>query len=133
MPRTDVELKISQEIGRRVRQARLSAQPVMSQERLGELLGVSFQQVQKIETGKNRCSAGRLLEIAEHLKRPVTWFYGDRAENLFKLASKKEGVEVEFFSLPHAAELARNYVALPHNKTRTVVAEVCRALAEAST
>ena len=39
----------------------------MSQEKLGELLGITFQQVQKYENGKNRISAGRLYEVAKAL------------------------------------------------------------------
>ncbi|MCQ0989996.1 helix-turn-helix domain-containing protein [Jiella marina] len=47
----------------------------MSQEKLAEALGITFQQVQKYEKGLNRISAGRLREIADTLGREVTWFF----------------------------------------------------------
>ena len=53
------------EIGRRVRLLRIERD--MSQEALGEKLGVSFQQIQKYEKGINRVTCGRLMEIARVL------------------------------------------------------------------
>jgi transcriptional regulator with XRE-family HTH domain len=47
----------------------------LSQHELGELLGVSFQQVQKYEKGTNRVSAGRLHKLASALGLPITAFY----------------------------------------------------------
>src|SRR5260370_3430129 len=49
----------------------------MSQERLGELLGLTFQQVQKYEKGINRIGAGRLFEVAGILGVPISFFYED--------------------------------------------------------
>lgn len=46
-----------------------------SQKRLGELIGVSFQQVQKYETGRNRISAARLFVIADRFNVSVTVFF----------------------------------------------------------
>jgi len=47
----------------------------LTQEKLGELLNLTFQQVQKYEKGVNRISAGRLFEIASVLGVPITYFY----------------------------------------------------------
>ena len=63
---------IDRKIGQRLRAIRREAG--WSQERLGEALGMSFQQVQKYENGKNRVAVSTLLLIAEALKRPVTDF-----------------------------------------------------------
>ncbi len=49
----------------------------MSQERLGELLGITFQQVQKYEKGSNRISASRLYYSAKTLGVPVQFFFED--------------------------------------------------------
>ena len=49
----------------------------LSQEALGEKLGVSFQQVQKYEKGVNRVSAARLFEICKALKIPLSMFERD--------------------------------------------------------
>ena len=47
----------------------------ISQKRLGEMLGLTFQQVQKYETGKNRISAGTLYRISDFLKVDIACFY----------------------------------------------------------
>jgi transcriptional regulator with XRE-family HTH domain len=54
----------------------------MSQERLGELLGLTFQQVQKYERGVNRIGSSRLFELGQILDVPVSFFFDDmpRAE-----------------------------------------------------
>jgi len=60
-------------IGARMRERRRALG--ITQERLGELLGVTFQQVQKYEKGVNRVGAARLQQIASALDVPVTFFY----------------------------------------------------------
>ena len=73
----------------------------MSQENLAAILGITFQQVQKYEKGKNRVGAGRLLEIATALKVPVAYFFegyandladNDLETNLQQLMSTREGL-----------------------------------------
>lgn len=61
------------EVGRRVRTFRL--QKGLSQEKLADQLGVTFQQVQKYEKGTNRIAAGRLQRIAEIMAIPITEFF----------------------------------------------------------
>jgi transcriptional regulator with XRE-family HTH domain len=56
---------VDQYIGARMREGRRALN--MTQESLGELLGVTFQQIQKYEKGRNRVSAARLFEICEVL------------------------------------------------------------------
>jgi transcriptional regulator with XRE-family HTH domain len=51
----------------------------MSQERLGELLGLTFQQVQKYERGANRIGSSRLFELGQILDVPVSFFFDDLA------------------------------------------------------
>src|ERR1700758_4674700 len=63
------------QVGNRVRIRRMLIG--MSQEKLGDLLGLTFQQVQKYEKGVNRIGAGRLFEIAGILGVPVSFFYED--------------------------------------------------------
>ena len=64
---------IDRVVGQRVRWRRRELK--LTQERLGELLNLTFQQVQKYEKGVNRISAGRLFEIASVLGVPITYFY----------------------------------------------------------
>ncbi len=49
----------------------------LSQEKLGEALGISFQQLQKYERGSNRIGASRLYQISKVLDVPVSYFYED--------------------------------------------------------
>jgi transcriptional regulator with XRE-family HTH domain len=60
-------------VGSRVRMRRLMMS--MSQEKLGEKLGLTFQQVQKYEKGTNRIGASRLQHISQILKVPVSFFF----------------------------------------------------------
>jgi transcriptional regulator with XRE-family HTH domain len=77
------------EVGRRVRTFRL--QKGLSQEKLGDQLGLTFQQVQKYEKGTNRIRAGRLQRIANILEIPVADFFASHKQGrvapagLFKL------------------------------------------------
>jgi transcriptional regulator with XRE-family HTH domain len=60
-------------VGSRVRMRRLILS--MSQEKLGDAIGLTFQQVQKYEKGTNRMGSSRLVQIANVLKVPVTFFF----------------------------------------------------------
>ena len=54
----------------------------MSQERLGEGLGLTFQQVQKYERGVNRVGASRLFDLSRVLDVPISFFFDDMPESL---------------------------------------------------
>ena len=54
----------------------------MSQERLGEALGLTFQQVQKYERGVNRVGASRLFDLSRVLDVPISFFFDDMPETL---------------------------------------------------
>jgi len=60
-------------VGKRLRQRRQSLN--LSQEKLANILGLTFQQVQKYENGSNRISASRLFEIAKALNAPIAFFF----------------------------------------------------------
>jgi len=64
---------IDQHVGSRVRMRRLML--AMSQEKLGDALGLTFQQVQKYEKGANRIGASRLEQISHILQVPVAFFF----------------------------------------------------------
>ena len=70
---TDSPHPIDVHVGRRLKLRR--SLKGMSQERLGELLGLTFQQVQKYERGANRIGSSRLYEIAAIVEAPVSWFF----------------------------------------------------------
>jgi transcriptional regulator with XRE-family HTH domain len=64
---------IDMHVGSRVRMRRLILS--MSQAKLGDAIGLTFQQVQKYEKGTNRMGSSRLVQIANVLKVPVTFFF----------------------------------------------------------
>src|SRR3569833_1965840 len=64
---------IDKHVGSRVRMRRMML--AMSQEKLGDALGLTFQQVQKYEKGTNRIGASRLQQIAHILQVPVSFFF----------------------------------------------------------
>lgn len=65
-------------VGNRIRMRRLMLR--ISQEKLAQTLGITFQQVQKYEQGHNRVSASRLWDFAKILRVPVTFFFDDMDE-----------------------------------------------------
>jgi transcriptional regulator with XRE-family HTH domain len=85
------------EVGQRVRTFRL--QKGLSQETLGDQLGLTFQQVQKYEKGTNRVSAGRLQRIANVLGIPVSDFFTSHREG--------EAAPAEIFKLLDTAAAVR--------------------------
>ena len=78
--------ELDRQIGDRVRLAR--AVKRMTQETLGEHLGVTFQQVQKYEKGTNRISASTLFQIAKVLEVDIPFFFGEDGG--------KEGLPTDF-------------------------------------
>ncbi|MFN3912917.1 helix-turn-helix domain-containing protein [Hyphomonas sp.] len=87
---------IDRVVGQRIRWRRRELK--LTQERLGELLELTFQQVQKYEKGVNRVSAGRLYEIAGVLGVPINYFFEGAEE--FLDAEQAEFAEDE--DEPHA-------------------------------
>ena len=70
---------VDKHVGSRVRMRRMMMS--MSQEKLGDALGLTFQQVQKYEKGTNRIGASRLQQISDILQVPVSFFF-EGAPNL---------------------------------------------------
>ena len=69
-------------VGKRVRHRRWMMG--MTQQQLGDLVGIKFQQIQKYETGMNRISASRLWDIAKSLEVPISYFFeGLDADSMF--------------------------------------------------
>ncbi|WP_366655106.1 helix-turn-helix domain-containing protein [Fodinicurvata sp. EGI_FJ10296] len=66
---------VDSHVGRRIRQRRMLMG--MSQEKLGEAIGLTFQQVQKYERAANRISASKLYDISRALDVPVSFFFED--------------------------------------------------------
>jgi transcriptional regulator with XRE-family HTH domain len=75
----------------------------MSQERLGEALGLTFQQVQKYERGVNRVGASRLFDLSRVLDVPISFFFDDMPEGLASTYAAQTGRRPISFTEPRDA------------------------------
>lgn len=107
---TDSKLpsRIDRLVGQRLRWRRKELR--LTQEQLGERLGLTFQQVQKYEKGVNRISAGRLYELATALDVPVVYFY-EGAEEYLSLPNAEFAEDAEAGPLPFMDQEAMELVA----------------------
>jgi transcriptional regulator with XRE-family HTH domain len=119
-------------VGHRVRLRRMLVG--MSQERLGELLGLTFQQVQKYEKGINRIGAGRLFEVASILGVPINFFYEDvgaaNAASPGFAESEEPPPVMEFLSSGEGLQLSLAFMRIKDVKVRRRILELVRSLAE---
>jgi len=109
-------------IGSRI--AALRSAQGLSQTMLGQAIGVSFQQVQKYEKGRNRIGAGRLQAIADLLKVPVeTFFAGQTGADDGMVAAQT------FFDDPKVMELVMAFTSISDETTRNSVLSIVKAAA----
>ena len=103
----------------------------MSQERLGELLGLTFQQVQKYERGINRIGAGRLYEVAEILDVPISFFY--EGVNGVERSGEGGGLEssavMDFLSSNEGIQLSTAFMGIRDAKVRRRLLDLVRSIA----
>ena len=119
-------------VGGRVRLRRMLLN--MSQEKLGDSLGITFQQIQKYEKGTNRVSASRLQQIARVLSVPVSWFFEDApgtpTEAPTAVVEQKSTHHVaDFLSSPEGLQLNRAFISIKNSKLRGKMIELVHALA----
>ena len=123
-------------VGSRVRLRRMLLG--MSQERLGESMGLTFQQVQKYEKGVNRIGASRLFHISRILDVPVQFFF-EEAPNIDGGAVRgmaepdSETFILEFLNSREGLELNRAFVKIADPKVRKSVVDLVRALGASGT
>jgi transcriptional regulator with XRE-family HTH domain len=109
---------IDDHVGARIRERRIMLG--LTQQQLGEMIGVTYQQAHKYERGINRVSAGRLYEIARVLNVPIAYFY----EGLGQGAPQP--------GPPHQRmllEIARNFSEIRNEKYQEAFSQLARALA----
>jgi transcriptional regulator with XRE-family HTH domain len=118
------------QVGNRVRIRRMLIG--MSQERLGDLLGLTFQQVQKYEKGVNRIGAGRLFEVARILNVPIDFFYeGLNATNPSGESTEAVAPPVmEFVSSGEGLQLSLAFMKIRDAKVRKRVLDLVKSLAD---
>ena len=115
------------EIGRRIRAVRLERG--LSQTELGNLIGVTFQQVQKYEKGANRMASGRLHRLCEALGAPITFFYADGPGAGQDADADSVDVGLEFLETAGAVRLVRAFSRIKDPETRRALMEVVEGVA----
>ena len=121
-------------VGSRVRLRR--TMQGMSQEKLGEALGVTFQQVQKYEKGTNRIGASRMQQIADALNVPIPYFFEDAPVGATGRATgmaEESGSSyvVDFLSTPEGIQLNRAFIRIQSPTVRRKLIDLVRTLADA--
>lgn len=107
----------------------------MSQEKLGENLGITFQQIQKYEKGTNRVGASRLQAIASVLKTPVAFFFDGAPDQEGGQSSgfaedSSTSYVVDFLNTAEGIQLNRAFVKISDPKVRRKVVDLVKALAD---
>jgi transcriptional regulator with XRE-family HTH domain len=125
-------------VGSRVRLRRMVIG--MSQEKLGEKMSLTFQQIQKYEKGTNRIGASRLFQLSQILDVPVQFFFEDAPLSMTSRGgamqaggfaeSKTEAFLLDFLNSRDGLELNRAFVKITDPKVRKRVVELVRALSE---
>ena len=95
----------------------------LTQEHLAKALDISYQQVQKYETGANRVSAGRLFEIAKRLEVDVAYFFENLEPSTTSIPLEHGGKNRS------TIELVRNYSEIDEPAVRSAVSGLIKSLA----
>jgi len=110
----------------------------MSQEKLGDAIGLTFQQVQKYERGANRVGASRLYDLSRVLDVPVSFFFEDSAAagaldpHPGGIAEATEGYEADPMLKRETLELVRAYYKITDPHIRRRLFDLAKALAKSA-
>ncbi|MFN4185399.1 MAG: helix-turn-helix domain-containing protein [Hyphomonas sp.] len=107
--------QVDRQVGERMRRRRILLG--LTQDQVADALGISYQQIQKYETGANRISAGRLAQIAEVLEVLPGWFFGI-----------PEAADAPGSSSRAVIELVRNFSRIEDDRVRTHLMALIRSL-----
>lgn len=123
---------VDSHVGSRVRLRRTMLG--LSQEKLGEALGLTFQQVQKYERGVNRIGSSRLYELSRILDIPVSFFFdglnGEAAAAIQGMAEKlAEPFEADQLNRRETLEVVRAYYRISNPGVRRRVFDLIKSLA----
>jgi transcriptional regulator with XRE-family HTH domain len=122
---------IDRHVGLRIRMRRKELG--ISQERLAESIGLTFQQVQKYERAANRVSASKLWEMARALNTSIAYFYEGLSDTPEAPGSNlpRETVQ-DFLMTPEGLELASSFPKIAHGRVRRKILDLVRVMSEDS-
>jgi transcriptional regulator with XRE-family HTH domain len=122
---------IDKHVGSRVRMRRMLIG--MSQEKLGEALKITFQQVQKYEKGTNRISASRLQQIASVLGVTIDFFYeGATTDGTVAAPDATAVLLTQALASPEGLQLIRSFARISDHNVRQRLADLAEALSDGS-
>jgi transcriptional regulator with XRE-family HTH domain len=123
---------IDRHVGSRVRMRRMMLG--ISQEKLGEALGVTFQQIQKYEKGTNRVSASRLQHTARILDVPVSFFFDGAPSDGNAVPAFADGGPSAYLpdllSTPDGMQLGKAFMRIKSPKVRRKIVDLVETLAD---
>ena len=119
--------KVDVHVGQRIRQRRWLTG--MTQQRLAELVGIKFQQIQKYETGANRVSASRLWDIAHALDVNVSFFFDGIKTEAEEAKAPSGNIPIDVMGDKEAMDLIRSYYSIPEDQRRRLF-ELARVLSD---
>ena len=117
-------LDVDHYVSLRIRQRRIMLG--LTQQQMAELIGVTYQQAHKYETGINRISAGRLYQIAQALGVDISYFFEDIDPEKRTRPKASEMMPQQRMLL----ELARNFIGMPSRKHQEAICNLARALTD---
>ncbi len=125
-------------VGNRIRMRRVIMG--MSQEKLADGLGLTFQQVQKYERGANRVSASKLYDFSRILQVPISFFFENFSESVFTAASnqsyaladndQEDFIGPDVLSSKESLDLLRHYYSITDPKLRRDLMGIIRTMSE---
>ena len=106
----------------------------MSQEKLGEAVGLTFQQIQKYERGANRIGSSRLYQFSQVLDVPISFFFDDMPPEITGIMpgpheSRQDSFEPDQLSRRESLELVRAYYRIPDAAVRKRIYSLIKAVA----
>ena len=118
-------------VGGRVRLRRMHLG--MSQDKLGEALDLTFQQVQKYEKGVNRIGASRIYEISKILSVPIQYFfddYGDQSGPSYGFAESEDDGFMDLLHSPETVQLCRHFAEIKDPRVKRRVLDLVKTLSD---
>ena len=118
-------------VGSRVRMRRIMLG--MSKEKLGEALGLTFQQIQKYEKGTNRVGASRLQQISEVLQVPVSFLFDGGPSGVVggeASADASPAYIADFLATSEGLALTRAFTRIPDSKLRRSIVDLVEQIAD---
>lgn len=108
----------------------------MSQDKLADSLGLTFQQIQKYEKGVNRIGASRVFEISRVLGVPIQFFFDDfdvdtgRSYGFAEQGPDEGMAMMELLSTPEGVQLCKHFASIKDSKIRKRVLELVKSLSD---